>query len=84
MKWRGLLVLLTTVAGAALAGADEWVLGGKGAPWNSVVQSSAQIDVQTKPGAIQSRGFSPDENIVTTLKWVYGKPADLVAERGAA
>ncbi|MBI2505370.1 MAG: gliding motility-associated C-terminal domain-containing protein [Candidatus Latescibacteria bacterium] len=76
-----LLVLLS----AALAGADEWVLGGGGGiSWNAVVQSSAQVDVKSVPGAIQSRGFRPDENIIPTLKWSYGKPADLISERDAA
>ena len=64
--------------------ADEWVLGGHGFSWEDLVQVRAQIDDQSSPGAIQIRGFTPDENIITTLSWAYGKPNDLVSEGNAA
>lgn len=64
--------------------ADEWVLGGHGLPWGELVQVRAQIDDQSSPGAIQLRGFTPDENIITSLAWAYGKPNDLVSEGHAA
>ena len=64
--------------------ADEWVLGGHGFSWGDLVQVRAQIDDQSSPGAIQIRGFTPDENIITTLSWAYGKPNDLVSEGNAA
>ncbi len=64
--------------------ADEWVLGGHGFSWGDLVQVRAQIDEQSSPGAIQIRGFTPDENIITTLSWAYGKPNDLVSEGNAA
>ena len=64
--------------------ADEWVLGGQGFPWGDLVQVRAQIDDQSSPGAIQIRGFTPEENIITTLSWKYGKPNDLVSEGNAA
>ncbi|MBI2501710.1 MAG: gliding motility-associated C-terminal domain-containing protein [Candidatus Latescibacteria bacterium] len=65
--------------------AEEWVLGGQsGTLWDAVARSAAQIDGQTAPGAIQIRGFSPDQNIITTLNWNYGRPADLTREGGAA
>ncbi len=64
--------------------ADEWVLGGSGFPWGELVQVRAQIDDQSSPGAIQLRGFTPDENIITSLAWAYGKPNDLVSEGNAA
>ena len=64
--------------------ADEWVLGGHGFSWGDLVQVRAQIDDQSSPGAIQIRGFTPDENIITTLSWKYGKPNDLVSEGNAA
>ncbi len=64
--------------------ADEWVIGGHGLPWGELVQVRAQIDDQSSPGAIQLRGFTPDENIITSLAWAYGKPNDLVSEGHAA
>ena len=64
--------------------ADEWVLGGHGFSWGDLVQVRAQIDDQSSPGAIQIRGFTPDENIITSLSWAYGKPNDLVSEGNAA
>lgn len=83
MIGQGLVLLL--LLSAALARGDEWVLGGRaGLSWNAVAQSSAQIDAQSVPGGIQSRGFRPDVNIIPTLKWRYGKPADLIRERDAA
>ena len=64
--------------------ADEWVIGGNGLPWGELVQVRAQIDDQSSPGAIQLRGFTPNENIITSLAWAYGKPNDLVSEGNAA
>jgi len=68
----------------ALLAAEEWVLGASGFSWGDLVQVRAQIDDESSPGAIQIRGFTPDENIVTTLSWEYGKPNDLVSEGNAA
>ena len=70
---------------AAALLADEWVLGGTGGiPWARFAKNTAQIDSQTAPGAIQMRGFSPDQNLLTTLKFTYGKPVDFVREGDAA
>ena len=67
------------------ASADQWVLGGNSATqWGDVVQIRAQIDDESVPGSIQIRGFTPDDNIISTLRWSYGKPNDLVSEGDAA
>ena len=79
---RALLILCVA---AVLAGAEEWVLGGEGGiAWGSVVQRQPQIDDESSPGAIQIKGFTPDENIITTLDWSYGKPVDLISEGAAS
>ncbi len=78
------LALLMLCGFALVVDADEWVLGGGGFPWSDIVDVRAQIDDQSVPGAIQIRGFTPDENIITTLAWSYGKPNDLVSEGDAA
>ena len=68
-----------------LLSAEEWVLGGSsGFSWNDLVQVRAQIDDQSSPGSVQIRGFTPDENIIASLDWSYGKPNDLVSEGSAA
>ena len=77
------IAVLLCVCAQGLA-ADEWVLGGHGFPWGELVQVRAQIDDESSPGAIQIRGFTPDENIITSLSWKYGKPNDLVSEGNAA
>ena len=77
------IAALLCVCAQGLA-ADEWVLGGHGFPWGELVQVRAQIDDESSPGAIQIRGFTPDENIITSLSWKYGKPNDLVSEGNAA
>jgi len=69
----------------SLLSAEEWVLGGSsGFSWNDLVQVRAQIDDQSSPGSVQIRGFTPDENIIASLNWSYGKPNDLVSEGSAA
>ena len=78
------VLLCALCAWAQWLSADEWVLGGQGFPWGDLVQVRAQIDDQSSPGAIQIRGFTPDENIISTLSWAYGKPNDLVSEGNAA
>ena len=77
------IAALLCVCAQGLA-ADEWVLGGHGFPWGELVQVRAQIDDESSSGAIQIRGFTPDENIITSLSWKYGKPNDLVSEGNAA
>ena len=77
------LLCASCVCAQGLA-ADEWVLGGSGFSWGELVQVRAQIDDESSPGAIQLRGFTPDENIITSLSWAYGKPNDLVSEGNAA
>ncbi|MBM3280862.1 MAG: hypothetical protein FJY95_22715 [Candidatus Handelsmanbacteria bacterium] len=78
-------LLLLALLSAELAEGEEWVLGGRsGLSWSAMAQSSAQIDARSVPGAIRSRGFRQEENILSTLKWSYGKPADLIRERDAA
>ena len=85
MAARIAVLLCASCAWAPWLAADEWVLGGGGGlPWGDLVQVRAQIDDQSSPGAIQIRGFTPDENIITTLSWAYGKPNDLVSEGNAA
>ncbi len=85
MAARIAVLLCASCAWAPWLAADEWVLGGGGGlPWGDLVQVRAQIDDQSSPGAIQIRGFTPDENIITTLAWKYGKPNDLVSEGNAA
>ena len=85
MAARIAVLLCASCAWAPWLAADEWVLGGgSGLPWGDLVQVRAQIDDQSSPGAIQIRGFTPDENIITTLAWKYGKPNDLVSEGDAA
>ena len=80
-----LLVGLVAVLGSASVRADQWVLGGvSGIRWGDIVQVRAQVDDQSNPGSIQIRGFTPDENIITTLNWSYGKPNDVVSEGDAA
>ncbi|MDP7619621.1 MAG: FlgD immunoglobulin-like domain containing protein [Dehalococcoidia bacterium] len=65
--------------------ADQWILGGSsGIPWAQVAKSTAQIDSQTAPMAIQMRGFFPDQNILTSLNWSYGRPGDFISEGDAA
>jgi hypothetical protein len=76
------LVLLGAIAFSV--GADEWVLVAEGVSWGDIVDVRAQVDDQSSPGAIQIRGFTPDENIITTLNWSYGKPNDVVSEGNAA
>ncbi len=84
MAARIAVLLCASCAWAQWLAADEWVLGGGGGfPWGELVQVRAQIDDQSSPGAIQIRGFTPDENIITTLSWAYGKPNDLVSEGNA-
>lgn len=78
------VLLCALCAWAQWVNADEWVLGGQGFSWGDLVQVRAQIDDQSSPGAIQIRGFTPDENIITSLSWAYGKPNDLVSEGNAA
>jgi hypothetical protein len=79
------VLLCSLCAWAPWLAADEWVLGGSGGLlWGDLVQVRAQIDDQSSLGAIQIRGFTPDENIITTLAWKYGKPNDLVSEGDAA
>ena len=78
------VLLCALCAWAQWLRADEWVLGGQGFPWGDLVQVRAQIDDQSSPGAIQIRGFTPDENIISRLSWAYGKPNDLVSEGNAA
>ena len=82
-------MILLWVGGLLLAGgpafADQWVLGGSSAiQWNDIVAIRAQVDDASNPGAIQIRGFTPDENIISTLNWSYGKPNDVVSEGDAA
>ena len=63
----------------------EWVLGGvRGNSWAELAKSTAQIDSLTTPGSIQLRGFSPDQNILTSLTWSYGRPADFIGEGDAS
>lgn len=81
---RGLVVIAAALLIPSLVAADEWVLGGAGFSWSDLVQVRAQIDDQSSLGAIQIRGFTPDENIITSLNWGYGKPNDLVSEGNAA
>ncbi len=77
----GLGAMLVT----ASARADQWILGGSsGIRWGDIVQVRAQVDDRSNPGSIQIRGFTPDENIIATLKWSYGKPNDVVSEGDAA
>ena len=52
--------------------------------WGDIVQVRAQIDDESNPGSIQIRGFTPEDNIISTLRWSYGKPNDLVSEGDAA
>jgi hypothetical protein len=79
------VLLCSLCAWAPWLAADEWVLGGSGGLlWGDLVQVRAQIDDQSSLGAIQIRGFTPDENIISTLSWKYGKPNDLVSEGNAA
>ena len=81
----GALTLGMGLGSARVALADEWVLGGLGGiPWAQVAKSTAQIDSQTSPTAIRMRGFSPDQNILTSLTWSYGRPSDFVSEGDAA
>jgi hypothetical protein len=79
-----LRAILLVGACAISADAAEWVLGGSGLSWGDVVEVRAQIDDQSSPGSIQIRGFTPDENIITSLNWSYGKPKDLISEGSAA
>ena len=81
---RGLVAIAAALLIPSLVAADEWVLGGAGFSWSDLVQVRAQIDDQSSLGAIQIRGFTPDENIITSLNWGYGKPNDLVSEGNAA
>ncbi len=86
-RLRGKAMLLAVFLVGAVAfsvEAAEWVLGGSGLSWGDIVGVRAQIDDQSSPGAIQIRGFTPDENIITTLNWSYGKPNDVVSEGSAA
>ena len=70
---------------AQLVNGDQWVLGGgSDVQWGDVVSIRSQIDENSIPGSIQIRGFTPDQNIITSLEWVYGKPNDVVSEGGAA
>lgn len=80
---RAVLLCALCICASGLV-ADEWVLGGGGFSWGDLVQVRAQIDDESSPGAIQIRGFTPDENIIATLDWTYGKPNDLVSEGNAA
>ena len=81
---RGLVAIAAALLIPSLVAADEWVLGGAGFSWSDLVQVRAQIDDQSSLGAIQIRGFTPDQNIITSLNWGYGKPNDLVSEGNAA
>ena len=81
---RGLVAIAAALLIPSLVAADEWVLGGAGYSWGDLVQVRAQIDDQSSLGAIQIRGFTPDQNIITSLNWGYGKPNDLVSEGNAA
>ena len=85
MKWgMGRIAAALLCAFPSLLTAEVWVLGGSGFSWAELVQVRAQIDDQSSPGAMQIRGFTPDENIITSLSWGYGKPNDLVSEGSAA
>ncbi len=83
---RNAIFLMCSIAwGLSQVSADQWVLGGSSVTqWGDVVQVRAQIDDESNPGSIQIRGFTPEDNIISTLRWSYGKPNDLVSEGDAA
>ena len=83
--WTFLLFSMVGFPFHHMAKADQWVLGGESSvQWGDIVAVRAQIDESSAPGSIQIRGFTPQENIISTLQWVYGKPNDVVSEGGAA
>ncbi len=83
--WTFLLFSMVGFPFPHMAKADQWVLGGESpVQWGDIVAVRAQIDESSAPGSIQIRGFTPQENIISTLQWVYGKPNDVVSEGGAA
>jgi hypothetical protein len=85
--WPVVLVLGGLLVGSG-AGAElhRWVAGTRGGhtPWQGLAQEVTAV-AYGDSGALQLRGFRPDENIARALQWVDGYPtAGLTTERAEA
>jgi len=70
--------IIASSSGASWAETEIWHIGGRGLSWAVQSDVSAAVDFETN--AVKPRGFSPEENIVSTMEWLDGRPEDFVTE----
>ena len=67
-------------SGTAWAETEIWRVGGEGLSWALQSGVSAAIDFEKSTNSVKPKGFSPEENIVSTVEWLDGRPEDFAVE----